>query len=411
MGIQVLCIGTELLVGETTNTNLTFLGGLLTAIGQEITREWALPDDRALMLAAIRQALGESELVICSGGLGPTDDDLTREIAAEALGVPMTLHEPTAERIRELYARRNLTNREYRIRRQALIPAGSEIVPNDWGTAPGSWCRAANGSVLVLLPGVPRELKPMFTSFVLPRIRAEFPPRVRRHTVAIFGHPEALVEERTLKALNGMPGVEPAYSVKTEAGKCEVRLTVKAGDDDRLAAGVAALEHEFGADLHPAGTELAALLTADLKARGWHLATAESCTGGGIGQQLTELPGVSAVYRGGVVAYHNDLKQALLGVPAALLDRHGAVSAECAEAMARGAAARLAAEVVVSVTGIAGPDGGTADKPVGTVFIATLVKDEVKVTRNQFPHDRRGVRGRTITSALNQLRSHLLATP
>jgi nicotinamide-nucleotide amidase len=408
MGIHILCIGTELLVGECTNSNLTFLGGQLCAVGLEVTQEWALPDDRTLMRQAMATALANSELVICSGGLGPTDDDMTREIAAEALGVEMVLHEATADYIRGLYAKRNLHNREARIRRQSLLPVGSELIKNDWGTAPGSWCRAKNGSVLVLLPGVPREMKPMFTTYVLPRVQKEFPPKLQRRTFSIFGHPESTVEERTLKAIAGIPEVEPAYSVKTEAGKCDVRLTAKISELGALQRACDNLATEFGPDLFPAGTELADLIAQSLRHHGWQLATAESCTGGWIGMQLTDISGISSVYRGGIIAYSNDLKKQLLGVPAELLDAHGAVSAECAEAMARGVCPRLGATVGLSVTGIAGPGGGTPEKPVGTVFIGTVVNGQSRVTQHKFPFDRLGVRGRTVTAALNQLRSHLL---
>ena len=407
MGIQILCIGTELLVGQTVNTNLAFLATELDAVGLVVDKEVALPDDRALMAAGLRQALAEAELVITVGGLGPTQDDLTRELAAQVIGQPLDLHEATAARIRELYARRGLV-REESIRRQASLPRGSDVIPNDWGSAPGTWCEY-QGAILVLLPGPPRELKPMFSTYVLPRVRERLPPRVRRVTLATFGVPESLVEERTVKAIAPFPEVEPAYCIKIETGKCLVRLSATVAHTDKLAAAEAAVRAEFGRDLGRADQDLVDMVAAPLRARGWRLGTAESCTGGGIAKLITDTPGISDVFAGGVVTYTNELKTHLLGVQEETLRTHGAVSRETVEAMVRGLAARYGVQAGIAVTGIAGPSGGTPEKPVGTVHIATIVDGDVRATAHRFSYDRASVRDRSVQTALNQLRAHLLA--
>lgn len=406
--VEVLATGTELLVGQTVNTNLTFVGASLLEHGLRVDRELALPDDAPVLLAALREALAGSRVTIMIGGLGPTDDDLSRQVAAEVLGVPLVLHEETAHRIEELYRSRHIQARAGVVYRQSLMPAGAAVLTNDWGTAPGLHCQH-QGRHLFLLPGPPREFRPLFTRDVLPRLLAVLPPQRQMITINVLGQGESVIEQQVKDVLAAYPGIEPAYCVQTERGRCHVRLAAPPAEAATLAAAAAAVRAQFGADAQAPGRELTDHIGELLCARGWWLGTAESCTGGGIGRFITDSGGVSEFYRGGIVCYHNDVKQQLLGVPAATLAAHGAVSAETAEAMVRGLAERLGVQAGIAVTGIAGPGGGSPAKPVGTVYIATLAGDRVQVTHNALPGDRARVRDRAIVIALDQLRRQLLA--
>ena len=410
MSIQVLCIGSELLVGETLNTNLLYVGAQLGQAGLAVDKETAIPDEPAIMVRAFREALGESDVVISIGGLGPTKDDRTKDAAAEALGVSLVFHEPTAERIGGLYRERGIKAKEGVVHRQAMLPEGADVIPNEWGTAPTLHCRTTN-SQLFMLPGPPREFEPMFAKHVLPRILDRLPPASRRVTFAVFGNPESTIEQRTEKALHDFPEIEPAYCVKTGRAKCDVRLTTAAANADRLELAAAAVRDEFGHDLADKDSELADLVADLLRRRGWRLAVAESCTAGAIGKLITDRAGASDFFVGGAITYSNELKVKLLGVREETIAAHGAVSAETAGEMAAGLAERYGVEAAIAVTGIAGPTGGTPDKPVGTVYLATWVNGDLEATRHHYRYDRASVRDRAAIGALNQLRAHLLRLP
>ncbi len=407
-GIQVICIGTELLLGETVNTNLAFLGQSLNAVGLMVDREYAIPDTPDVMLATLRQALAEARVVITVGGLGPTSDDLTKELVAQVLGQSLAIDPAVVDEIRRKYIARHVEPKPRACERQAQMPEKAVPIANDWGTAPGVWCDQ-NGRTLVMLPGPPRELRPMFGERVLPKIVDLVKPLERRLNISVFGMPESTIEHRVIDVLEPFPEVVPSYC--TRAGSCLVRLSATLARVDRLEAAAEAVLAAFGDDAVRGEVDLVKAVDGLLRARGWRFGTAESCTGGGIGYRATELPGISDVFAGGVIAYSNELKVALLGVREETLAAHGAVSEETAAEMAAGLCERLHLQAGISVTGIAGPDGGTAEKPVGTVCIATCVNGQVRTLRERYPYDRQGVRERTIGTALNQLRHHLLDTP
>ncbi len=409
MDISIVCIGTELLIGHTLNTNLAFVGAALEAEGYVVAREICIPDQPAVMRDTLRRELEQADLVITVGGLGPTRDDLTRSVAAELLGLELRFDPQVHRQIVDFLSRRGVALRDEPIRRQAMVPLGATVLANRNGTAPGLWCPFA-GKALVLLPGPPRELQPMFTDELLPRLRTMGPPEVCRRSLQVCGVPESLVEEQVDELLLSFPGLEPAYCARPSF--VDVRLSGRPGQATELAAAVEALRAAFGAAALPAEqTDIVAAIGCLLLERGWKMATAESCTGGGLAAELTERPGASAWFAGAVVAYANEWKTLNLGVAEETLARHGAVSEETAREMALGLLARAGVQVGVSLTGIAGPEGGTPGKPVGLVYIGVAVPGGCRVHGRQFPGNRGNVRERAVSTALVLLRQALLEAP
>ncbi len=405
MSIEIICIGTELLTGEITNTNLQFIAGQLDARGLVVARETCVHDTLAAVRNAVLAGLKEHRLVITVGGLGPTRDDLTREAVAEALGLTLSCDTELAERIRSKYSARgrNVPNHSWEV--QAMVPQGGEPLTNDWGTAPGLWIPVGDRAV-AMLPGPPRELQPMFDEYLLPKIADLVAPAVSRQVLSVFGFGESNTERRVIDALVGLDSVEPSYCAKADC--CHVRLTVAVGDEPKLAEAVGRLKAEFGDNVASQQENTVTLIAKLLRERGWTFGTAESCTGGGISSMITDLPGISDVFAGSVVTYSNEMKEKLLGVRSETLAEYGAVSDPVARQMVTGLLARYDLQAGIAVTGIAGPDGGTEEKPVGTVQIATAVEGRVRCTRQVFPYGRRGMRERTVTFALQRLREHLL---
>lgn len=402
MSVSVICTGTELLTGRILNTNLQFLARLLDRVGLELDMELAVPDQREAIARAMRQGLEQSRVVVVIGGLGPTGDDITRDVAAhDILHAPLVHSETAAANIHRIYQRLGRKPRE-RIMVQAQKPRGAEIMPNDQGTAPGLWCPLESGQVLALLPGPPREFKPMAEKILLPRLLATCPITVSRRTFKLFGVAESRAEESIQPILAKFPTVHPSY--RAALARVELRLSAPPADTKLLDAASEQVKAVFAGHLVADDADWITILGEQLSRRKWMLATAESCTGGGIARQITETPGASAFFAGGIVSYSNALKRQLLGVPAEILETYGAVSEETALAMVRGLCRRLSVEAGIAVTGIAGPDGGSAEKPVGTVFIATAIPGAEQVTRQLFPAvGRSGIRARTIAVALNQI--------
>jgi nicotinamide-nucleotide amidase len=351
----------------------------------------------------------EADAVVVTGGLGPTADDLTREAAARLLGRPLVRHLPTEARLRALWRRRGRPLPEGNLR-QALFPRGAAVLPNPVGTAPGFAVKVGRVP-LFCLPGPPGEMVPMLRRRVLPALRALRPglPRVREAKITCCGVPESVVAER----LGDLMDRDRPVAVGTTASGGVV--TVRIHGSGAAAQGVAGTHREavrrLGGDaFDPAGRSPAEALVALLARKGLTVATAESCTGGLVGGRITEAPGASAVFRGGVVAYENRVKESVLGVPRALLRKHGAVSAATAESMARGARRFLRADLAVAVTGIAGPGGGTRAKPVGLVWIAVADRRGAVSVSRRFPGDRPFVRALAVATALDLLRRRVQGT-
>jgi nicotinamide-nucleotide amidase len=385
---EVIAVGSELLTPSRLDTNSLFLADRLRAIGI-LLRAKAVVGDRADDLGSVLQAaLGRSDLVVLTGGLGPTDDDLTRPVVAAALDRPLSEDPAISDGIRARFARRGLTMPEIN-RRQAMVPEGATVLPNEHGTAPGLYLEAGE-QVVVLLPGPPRELEPMFDAVVRDHLRARTDgTRVYTRIVRVFGRSESHTEEavRPFYAPWAAMSLPIEVTILAARGAIDLHLTVNAPSQpaaaDVLTPAVRQVVEAIGDDVYSDdGEPIEQVLARQLKARGWRIGLAESCTGGLIAKRLTDFSGSSAYVEGAVVSYSNAMKTQLLDVPEALIAAHGAVSEPVAEAMAEGIRARSAAEVGVAVTGIAGPDGGTADKPVGTVMFA-VVTPEGRVVRTR----------------------------
>ena len=380
---QLLSIGTELTDGVIQNTHFRYLGSQLKSLGFRVVGGLQLPDE----LEPIRRALAdaEAELIVVTGGLGPTSDDLTREAVARAAGAALEFHPELWQALLARYASSGRKPPESN-RRQAYIPAGFEVLPNDWGTAPGFWgplpgAKAGKeaGAWLAALPGPPAELEPMFAQRLLPLLAAVFPGVAGGVELAATSLliPESALED----ALRRHQREGIAWG--TRVAEDHIDFSLRGGQEGEREQMLAGLQGEFGgAHVRRGFWRPGELLFRALELRGELLALAESCTGGLAAKWLTDLPGASRVFWGGVGAYSNDAKQRLLGVPPALLAEHGAVSAQAASAMARGLLERCPANLAAAVSGIAGPEGGSPEKPVGTVWISAVHRDGRSLTRS-----------------------------
>jgi nicotinamide-nucleotide amidase len=422
MTAEILTIGDELLRGEIVDSNKAFLAERLLQLEIETRFQSSVRDDPEDMRDAFLRARGRAEIVIVSGGLGPTRDDLTIEVLARTFGRELVLHEPSLAAIRAFFARVGREMAENNAR-QARVPAGAEVLENPVGTAPGCLLEvpagAAGGAAPALffcLPGVPRELMKMMDEQVLPRIAARraaagAPAGVMRAVLLrTFGLGESnLDQELRDVAREGDVTLGFRTAFPDNYLRPVARGATPAEAEARLAKVCDAIRERLGALVYGTGDEtLEQVVGALLAARGLSVASAESCTGGLVGARLTAVPGSSRYYRGGVVAYSNEAKQALLDVPAEALRRHGAVSAEVARAMAEGARRRLGADLAVSTTGISGPDGGTPQKPVGLVYVGFASPAGSDAHELLFPLDRERHRSLTAQVAIDRVRRFLL---
>jgi nicotinamide-nucleotide amidase len=398
-----VAVGSELLRAQRLDTNSLLAARLGAAGGFSFVEKRAVEDDEAAIARAVAELAARVDLVVVSGGLGPTADDVTREGVAKAFGLRIGRHAALESSLEVRYRKSGRVMPPIAARMADVIE-GAEVLPNPQGTAPGQLLQLG-GCTVVLLPGVPREFETIFVTHLLPRFAHASHTSVR--TLHLAGVYESQVEER-VRHLYEKHG---RASVTILAGRGLVDLVLMASGDGADAI-VAAMDDDFSAaaadDLFGRDHDtLAAVVLGLLRARGWRLATAESCTGGLVGALLTAVPGSSEVFAGGVIAYSNDLKRSLLGVSGVLLEGHGAVSEEVAAAMADGAR-DLGAECAVAVTGVAGPGGGTEAKPVGTVHIAVRTPTARRDLHRRFPGDRAFVRELTANVALDQLRRALL---
>lgn len=410
MPVELLTIGTELLLGFTVDTNSAELGRALGAAGVQVVRRTSVSDEPDAIRAGVLEALGRTGTVICTGGLGPTADDITKKLVADLFEMPLEYHEYLWQNLVERFARFGRKPSE-KNRSQAEVPRGATVLNNRWGTAPGLWLEGKPG-LAILLPGVPSEMRGLLHHEVLPRLASRAGSGViRSRSVRTTGVPESTLAERITGIEEIVAPLSLAYLPSTLG--VDLRLTAwnlpAEEADSRLAAGIGELRARAAEWIYGENdVDLAAVVLEEARKRGWKIATAESCTGGIVSGRLTDIPGSSDVFVGGVVAYDNSVKRSILGVSEQLLAEHGAVSEPVAGAMVRGALERLQAHCGIAVTGIAGPGGGTTEKPVGLVFIAVAVGDAVSVTRATFAGDRSEIRGRAAQGALNKLRLEIL---
>lgn len=409
MTAAVLCIGTELTRGELLNSNATWLAESLTRIGLEVTAVDCVDDDRARIEACLRRLASEHRAIVCTGGLGPTTDDITTECAARVAGVELYRDEPAFEHIKERLRRFGRPEMAAANAKQADFPVGSRILPNPSGTAPG-FCVKLAGVPGYFMPGVPSEMKAMFDAHVAPDLAALVSESRHQVVLRCFGMPESECNERMtgLEAQYGvyvgyrasMPEIEVKVLARAATPEAAQALARRAADDARRRLGDAVYGEGFGS--------LPEHLGALLAERGKTLAVAESCTGGLAAELMTRVPGSSRYFLGGAVVYANSAKSSLLGVPAELIAAHGAVSAEVARAMAEGVRQRLGADYGLAFTGIAGPDGGTAQKPVGLVHWAVSSAAGTESKERVFSGDRLVVRRRAVFSGLDTVRRSLV---
>jgi nicotinamide-nucleotide amidase len=406
MTAAVLCIGTELTRGELLNSNATWLAESLTRIGLEVTAVDCVDDDRGRIEASLRRLSAEHQVLVCTGGLGPTTDDITTECAARIAGVPLVRDEASLEHIKQLLRRYGRPELVSSNAKQADFPAGARILPNPDGSAPGFGVKLGSCSAY-FMPGVPREMKAMFDVSITPDLAALVTGARHQIVLRCFGLPESEVNDRLV-------GVEAQYGVIIgyRASVPEIEVKVLASASSREAAldlaerAAADVRSRLGDFVYGEGFgDLPGHVGGMLAQRGLTLAIAESCTGGLAAELLTRIPGSSRYFLGGVVAYANAVKTALLGVPAELIAAHGAVSAEVARAMAEGVRQRLRADLGLAFTGIAGPDGGTAEKPVGLVHWALATANGTQAAQRVFGvGDRNSVRRRATFAGFDLIR-------
>lgn len=411
MNVELVTIGDELLLGFTVDTNAALLARELSEIGIAITRRATVGDDVAAIVETLRDALDRTGAVITTGGLGPTADDRTREAVAELFGRALVPDDAIAERLRAWWSGRGLPGGLPASNLvQALVPEGARVLENRHGTAPGLWLEDERGRWVAVLPGVPREMRGLLADELLPLLlaRASGSPAsvVRSRTIRTTGIAESVLAERLATLSRDVLAADLAFLPSADG--VDLRLTVRdlpTADADALLDRAAALVRSAaGPHVYGEGdTDLATTVLAAFRARGWRLAVAESCTGGMLGARLTTPAGASDVLEGGVVSYSNHVKTALLDVPERMLAEHGAVSEPVARQMASGVRARLAADVGVGITGVAGPGGGSEAKPVGTVWIGLDVNGELSAHLLHLPGDRAEIRQRASQAALQLL--------
>lgn len=410
MTVELICVGTELLLGNIVNTNAAYLAEKCADLGLSCYFQTVVGDNEERLTLVLKTALERSDVIILSGGLGPTEDDLTKEVAAKVCGKRLVMHEPSRETITKYFEEKGIVPTENNWK-QAMLPEDCMALVNHNGTAPGVIMETENAKV-VLLPGPPGELRPMFEESVMPFLAEMTDQIICSQTVKICGVGESRAETMVKDLIDAQ--TNPTIATYAKTGEVHIRVT--AGAADKKAAMklikpvVKELKSRFGNDIYSTeeDTTLEKAVLELLKANELTVTCAESCTGGLLSARLINVPGASDVYKTGVIVYSNKAKRRFLGVKKTTLHKYGAVSRQTAEEMAKGAALFMKADVAVAVTGLAGPDGGTEEKPVGLVYIACSVKGTVTVREYRFSGSRSRVRESAVSAALALMRRCIL---
>lgn len=411
MRAEIISVGTELLLGQIVDTNAPYLGKVLSALGIDTYYRVTVGDNSTRLADTLKTALGRADIVITIGGLGPTQDDLTKETIAEVLGERM-VNDPESEKsLRAFFDMRGLKIAESNLK-QALIPESGMAVPNSMGTAPGIIVEK-NGKIAIALPGPPNEFIPMLVNSIVPYLggkTASSPSVIESRVLRVIGIGESAAEEKIKSLLDGS---NPSIAPYAKSAEVHFRITAKALDHEAAIRMIDDLDSKareiLGDYVYGVDEETLESVVVDLlRKKGLKLALAESCTGGLISNRITNIPGNSDVFLAGIVTYSNEAKTAFLGVSHDLLMTRGAVSPEVAEAMASGAAKATGADIAVSVTGIAGPAGATSEKPVGLVYIGISAPDGVRAEKNVYGGSRLDIKYRTSQTALNMIRMYLM---
>ena len=410
MTVEIIAVGTEILLGNIVNTNAAYLAEKCAGLGLSCYYQDVVGDNEERLMEMIRLALTRADIILLSGGLGPTQDDLTKEAAAKGMGKELYLHESSREAIRQFFAERNMEITENNWK-QAMVPEGCIVVENPGGTAPGIII-AENGKHVVLMPGPPGELIPMFEKSIIPYLSGLTTGVIYSQTVKICGVGESKAESMVEDLVNAQDN--PTIATYAKTGEVHLRVTATAPDEKEakklVKPMVKELKGRFGNHVYTTDSEVTMekAVVDLLMANKLTACTVESCTGGMLSARLINVPGVSEVFKSGYVTYSNKSKRKLLGIKKNILVKHGAVSEQIAREMAKTAAILARTDVSVSTTGIAGPDGGTPEKPVGLVYIGCNVCGRVTVKECHFHGTREKIRESTVSAALSLLRECIL---
>jgi len=410
MVVEIICVGTEILMGNIVNTNAAYLAAKCAGLGLSCYYQSVVGDNEGRLYEAVKIAYDRSDVVILSGGLGPTQDDLTKETAAKVLNKGLYMHEPSKEAIIRILSRRGLTITENNWK-QAMVPEGCIVVENPNGTAPGI-IMEENNTHIILLPGPPGELIPMFEDSIVPYLKKLTPDVLYSDMVKLCGVGESMAEDRIKDLIDAQSN--PTIATYAKTGEVHMRVTAKAESEEEakklVKPVVDELFNRFGNAIFTTKEEvtLEESIVNLMKENNLTLGVAESCSGGMLSARLIGVPGVSDVYRAGLITYSNQAKHELIQVSNDTLETFGAVSEETAREMVDGTIKTTGCDYAVAITGIAGPDGGTEEKPVGLVYIACGCKDNVIVKKCQFNGNREKVRQSSTATALTLLRGQLL---
>ena len=411
MIVEIISVGTEILLGNIVNTNAAYLSEKCAALGLSCYYQDVVGDNEERLMSVIKMALSRADILLISGGLGPTQDDLTKEVTAKALGRELYMHEPSKEMLVSFFGKRGIEMTENNWK-QAMMPQGCIVVENPNGTAPGVIIED-NGKHVVLMPGPPNEMIPMFENSIMPYLNELQPGIIYSQTVKICGVGESKAESMVEDLINAQDN--PTIATYAKTGEVHLRVTARAEDEKEakklVKPIVKELKGRFGNNIYTTQEDITLekavvdLLTAN------HLtiSTVESCTGGMLAARLINVSGVSEVFKTGYITYSNKSKRKILGIKKALLEKHGAVSLEVAKEMAKGAALFAKADVAVGITGVAGPEGGSDEKPVGLVYIACSVCGRMEVKEYHFSGNRMKIRESSVSAALSLMRESILA--
>lgn len=409
MKAEIITVGTEILLGDILNTNCRYLSRELAAMGIEMYYQITVGDNEERLLKTLEESLNRSDIVICTGGLGPTEDDITKEVCAKYFGYELGLHKPSLDAMIERFKHMNRVptkNNE----KQAYFPKEAYILKNDNGTAPGC-IMEKEGKMIVVLPGPPKEMESMFENYVKPYLSKLTDDVIESEVLRIIGVGESKVENDILDIIDSQ--TNPTIAIYAKGYECTLRITAKAKSVEEAKELIKPMSDEmkrrFGQSLYATGeTSIEEVVAKMLVENNLKIAVAESCTGGMVSASLINYPGISSVFMEGCVTYSNEAKMKSLGVKKETLDVYGAVSDKCAKEMASGVAARYNTNVGIATTGIAGPGGGTDEKPVGLVYFGIYINGKVITKKYVFNGDRQGIRERATRTILNDLRLELL---
>lgn len=411
MVVELISVGTELLLGNIVNSNTQYLAEKCALLGLSMYHQVTVGDNRERMAEVMKTALDRSDIVIMTGGLGPTEDDLTKEVCAEVMGFEMAEDPHTRERMEEFFKNSIYKEIPDNNWKQTLVPVGATVLDNHNGTAPGL-IMEKNGKTAILLPGPPNELYPLFMEQVYPYLMKLQPEMIRSQMVKICGYGESQVEDKLIDLIDGQ--TNPTIATYAKTGEVHLRVTAKAGSEEEAKAlikpVVKEIKNRLGEAVYTTKEEETLEMTVVRLLKKYELTvtTAESCTGGMLAARLVNVPGVSDVFREGFITYSNKAKRKILDVNKGTLKKYGAVSEQTAKEMATGGVFATDADVCVAITGLAGPDGATEEKPVGLVYIACYMKDQVWVEHYQFKGNRGKVREQSVIKALDLLRRSIL---